>query len=99
MADVNVKHAFVSPKADNPDSSLMSASKWNAAEIFSGGSEGDVVRRRAASATGASWEAALGDVVGPASSVDNEITLFSGITGKLLKRAAGTGFVKAVAGV
>lgn len=32
-----------------------------------------------------------GDVVGPASSVDNEIALFSGTTGKLLKRASNTG--------
>jgi hypothetical protein len=41
----------------------------------------------------------LGDVVGPASSVASEFALFDGATGKLLKRATGSGFVKATAGV
>lgn len=40
-----------------------------------------------------------GDVVGPSSSVDSEISLFSGTTGKLIKRATGTGFVKVSSGV
>lgn len=40
-----------------------------------------------------------GDVVGPAASVDNEIALFSGTTGKLLKRATTTGILKASSGV
>lgn len=40
-----------------------------------------------------------GDVVGPASSVDGEIVLFDGLTGKLIKRATGTGPVKATSGV
>ncbi len=40
-----------------------------------------------------------GDVVGPSSSVASEITLFDGTTGKLIKRATGTGFVKVVSGV
>ena len=40
-----------------------------------------------------------GDVVGPAASVDSEVALFDGITGKLIKRAAGTGFAKITAGV
>ena len=40
-----------------------------------------------------------GDVVGPASSVNNQIVLFDGITGKLIKAATGTGPVKAAAGV
>ena len=40
-----------------------------------------------------------GDVDGPASSVDGEITLFDGVTGKLVKPATGTGFVKSVSGV
>jgi hypothetical protein len=41
----------------------------------------------------------LGDVVGPASSVANEIALFADTTGKLLARAAGTGVVIATSGV
>lgn len=43
--------------------------------------------------------AGAGDVSGPASSVDSEIVLFDGITGKVLKRATGTGVVKATSGV
>jgi hypothetical protein len=41
----------------------------------------------------------LGNVVGPASSVDSEFALFDSTTGKLLKRATGSGFVKATSGV
>lgn len=40
-----------------------------------------------------------GDVVGPAASVDGELALYDSTTGKLLKRATGTGFVHATAGV
>jgi hypothetical protein len=40
-----------------------------------------------------------GDVVGPASSVDSEIVLFDGTTGKLIKRASVTGILKGTAGV
>jgi hypothetical protein len=40
-----------------------------------------------------------GDVDGPAGSVDSEIALFSGISGKIIKRATGTGLVTATAGV
>lgn len=41
----------------------------------------------------------LGDVVGPASSVDSEVALFNGTTGKLLKSATITGLAKLTAGV
>lgn len=40
-----------------------------------------------------------GDVTGPASSVDSEIALFSGTTGKIIKRATGSGIVTAASGV
>jgi hypothetical protein len=40
-----------------------------------------------------------GDVLGAASSVDGEIVLFDSTTGKLLKSATGTGWVKATSGV
>lgn len=40
-----------------------------------------------------------GDVVGPASSVDSEIALFSSTTGKVIKRATGSGLVTATSGV
>lgn len=41
----------------------------------------------------------VGDFIGPASSVASEIVLFDGTTGKLGKRATGSGFVKATSGV
>lgn len=40
-----------------------------------------------------------GDVYGPAASIDNEIALYSGTTGKLIKRATATGILKATSGV
>jgi hypothetical protein len=40
-----------------------------------------------------------GDVTGPAASIDNEISLFSGTTGKVIKRATTSGIVKATSGV
>ena len=43
--------------------------------------------------------AGTGDVTGPASSVDSEITLFSGTTGKTIKRASTTGILKGTSGV
>jgi microcystin-dependent protein len=43
--------------------------------------------------------AGAGDFVGPASSVDDELVLFSGTTGKLGKRATTTGVLKATSGV
>ena len=38
-------------------------------------------------------------VVGPAASVDSEVMLYSGTTGKLAKRATGTGLLKVTSGV
>lgn len=40
-----------------------------------------------------------GDVFGPSSSLDNQIVLFDGTSGKLIKGATGTGFVFATNGV
>lgn len=40
-----------------------------------------------------------GDMTGPASSVDSEIALFNGSTGKIVKSATTTGIVKATSGV
>lgn len=52
-----------------------------------------------AAAVRATIGAGTGDVVGPSSSVASEIALFDGTTGKLIKRATGTGFVRAASGV
>lgn len=40
-----------------------------------------------------------GDVTGPSASIDNEIALFSGTSGKIIKRATTTGLLKATSGV
>lgn len=40
-----------------------------------------------------------GDVAGPASAVDGELALFDSTTGKLIKRATGSGFVQVASGV
>lgn len=40
-----------------------------------------------------------GDVLGPITSIDGEVTLFSGTSGKVLRRSTLTGIVKAIAGV
>lgn len=40
-----------------------------------------------------------GDVTGPASSVDSEVALFSSTTGKIIKRASGSGIAKLTSGV
>jgi hypothetical protein len=42
---------------------------------------------------------AVGDVLGAASSVEGELVLFSGVSGKVLTRASTTGLLKATAGV
>lgn len=49
--------------------------------------------------TGAATLAGAGIVSGPASSVDGEVALFDLTTGKLIKRATGTGFAKLTSGV
>jgi hypothetical protein len=62
--------------------------------------DGQFLKRDGSTVVGAMAGAGgLGDVVGPASSVDAEIALFDSTTGKLLKRATGSGFVKATSGV
>lgn len=51
---------------------------------------------------GATWDEAgtgAGNVTGQASSVDDEIALFSSTTGKVIKRATTTGILKAASGV
>jgi hypothetical protein len=53
---------------------------------------------------GSTWDeygtsTASGDVTGPASSVDSEVALFSSTTGKVIKRATGSGIAKLTSGV
>ena len=44
MAENNfIKHAFVSPKSDGPDSTLVRPSNWNDGLVFAGGINGQVL--------------------------------------------------------
>lgn len=52
-----------------------------------------------ASTGAAVWKEITGSITGPGSSVDNEIILFSGTSGRVIKRATGTGYVKVSSGV
>ena len=55
MAEVLVKHRFVSAKPDSADGSMVSSSEWNDSEVFSGGEHGQILARDGGSSTGASY--------------------------------------------
>jgi hypothetical protein len=55
MADALAKHAFVSAIPEGTDATKIRTSNWNAALLFSAGTDGQVLTRSAASATGAAW--------------------------------------------
>jgi hypothetical protein len=55
MAEAVLKHAFVSPFLDGPDTTKLQPSHWNAPILASAGTAGEVLTRDPASATGASW--------------------------------------------
>jgi hypothetical protein len=71
----------------------------SAVQFVAPGSSGNVLTSNGTTWTSAAPGAGSGDVVGPASSVDAEIALFDSTTGKLLKRATGTGYAKVTSGV
>jgi hypothetical protein len=52
---VTVNHSFVSGKADGADPTFVQPSKWNAAEVFGAGSDGQIVARDSSQTNGASW--------------------------------------------
>ena len=56
MADVTIKHAFQSALPDDPAyTGYVQPSNWNAAEVFTLGSQYDLVQRDTGSSTGASY--------------------------------------------
>ncbi|MCA1841465.1 MAG: hypothetical protein LC723_14270 [Actinobacteria bacterium] len=63
------------------------------------GADGEVLTVTAGVPTWEPASAGSGDVVGPGSSVDGEIVLFDGTTGKLIRAAVGSGVVHATSGV
>lgn len=58
MADVLLKPAFVATASDGYTPQIQ-PSAWNAARLFTGGADGQVLTRDSVSATGASWLSAL----------------------------------------
>jgi len=54
-SDVLLKPAFVSPYLDGPDATKLQPSEWNAARLFSGGVDGQIVTRDSLSPTGATF--------------------------------------------
>lgn len=69
--------------------------------VPTGGTANQVLAKIDATNYNTQWTtvAGTGDVVGPAASIDSELALFNSTTGKLIKRAALTGLVKATSGV
>lgn len=64
----------------------------------------NTVSKKKRTFNGTTWDedgvgSGSGDVVGPASSIDSELALFDGTTGKLIKRASATGMAKLTSGV
>lgn len=56
MADsVLINHPFVSMKPNSSDGSIVSSTAWNAADVISGGSAGQMLVRNPADPQGASW--------------------------------------------
>lgn len=59
MADAIVKPAFQSTATDNAVPGQLGPAEWNAARVFSGGNDGEILVRDSGSATGAAWRANL----------------------------------------
>jgi hypothetical protein len=92
-ADIGVT---VAAQSHNHDASAITSGTIDAARLGSGSGGSSKFLRE-----DSTWQtiAGGGDVTGQASSVDNEIALFSSTTGKVIKRATTTGVLKASSGV
>lgn len=55
MASVKINHPFVSTKPDNPDPSIIDSALWNADEVLSGGSNGQIPVADNTDPNGARW--------------------------------------------
>lgn len=97
-ADISLGNVDNTADADKPVSTAASAAIAGrvpvARTITINGTAYDLTADR-------SWtiSAGTGDVAGPSSAVDSELVLFSGTSGKLVKRATGDGDVQVASGV
>jgi len=55
MAEGFITHAFISAKADSPDTSLVSSSEWNDNHVIGGGVNSQILTRDTSTVHGASW--------------------------------------------
>lgn len=80
-----IANALVDAKGD-----IVSATADNTPARLPVGSNGQILRANSATSTGLEWvtDTGTGDVTGPASSTDNAITRFDGISGKLVQNSA-----------
>lgn len=54
-AEAQIKHRFVNPHADGPDTTLTRPSNWNDSHVLSGGSQGNFLMRDTGAGDGWSW--------------------------------------------
>lgn len=97
--DVTGVLALANGGTNNNNVAALGASAYSTASGISFTAVGISGQYLKSNGAGAPTWVVAGDVSGPSASIDSEVALFSGTTGKLLKRAAGTGFVKNTAGV
>lgn len=95
-AATSASAASTSATAAAASAAAAAASAASIHGIPVGGSTGQMLAKNTATDYDTGWAT---PVTSPSSSVDGEIALFSSTTGKVLKRAATTGLLKATAGV
>jgi hypothetical protein len=95
----------VGPKGDTGDTGATGVPGTPGVGVPTGGATGQVLAKASATDFDTTWVnqsgggGGSGDVTGPSASVNGEIALFSGTTGKVIQRATTTGLLKASAGV
>lgn len=89
--------ASATVNVQNADGSVVTNSSYVAPVVPSGGSTGQVLKKLSGTNYDYSWQAdsggsgsGTGDVVGPASAVDDRIATFDGVSGKLIQDGGST---------
>lgn len=71
----------------------------SAVSFVAPGVSGQLLTSNGSTWTSAAPPSGTGDITGPAASVDSEVAIFSGTSGKIIKRATGSGVVSVSSGV